>query len=157
MSGTDWNDALRVRVRRIVEREDLRPVLNDTKWRELVAGVASLPFPPAFVLRCVTDLDPRAPGARHVVNLTSDGIADVDYPAPPWHWGDWTQPEGLPPFVAIEWMRVYPRYRKHRGRLMPDEIIDETDEFRALLVRIGIPYQESDGTFTIRGYTRPGN
>jgi hypothetical protein len=99
-----------------------------------------LPFPPPYNLKCVTD--DEEPGG-----FSTDA---------PHYVGDWScyWEEGLPPFFNIEWMEVLPRYGKYRGRLVADEILDETDEFIALLTRIGISYEKKNGCIVIYGYQK---
>lgn len=114
----------------------LSAAMNDTKWLELQQAVAALPFPPAYVVKL----------------LTEDGVPTLDHA--PTYWGNWGlyYEEGLPPFFNIEWMQVAPRYSKHRGSLVADEVIDASAAFEAVLQRYGIPYEEENGIFTIYGY-----
>lgn len=126
---------LRARVRAEVERRGLASFMNRTRWEALCAAVyAELPFPPPFQLQSVL-------GERESL-WDSD---EVDY------WGDWGG-ESLEPLVSIEWLRVVPRYRKHVGMLVPDEVVDASDQFRALLVRLAAPCREDDRGFWIYGY-----
>lgn len=64
---------------------------------------------------------------------------------------DWM--DGVPP-ISIEWIRVRPRYLKHRGHLISPEIIDCTDEFLAILQSLKIPYLKNNDSFYIYGYIR---
>lgn len=121
-------------VRAETERRGLAGFMNDARWRALIEAVhADLPFPPGFQLKPVTgEADPE-PDATALA-----------------YWGAWDE---LQPFFAVEWLRVVPRYRKHRGRLAADEIVDCTDAFRALLRRLRIPFREDGArTFWIFGY-----
>ena len=121
-------------VRAEVERRGLASFMNRTRWEALRKAVhAELPFPPAFQLRWVTG-DPEP-------FMDPDAVIG---------WGAWDE---LEPSFAIEWIRVIPRYRKHRGRLVADEVVDCTDAFRELLVRLGIPFgEDGKATFWIYGY-----
>lgn len=127
------------RVTKIIFQKSLSSVMNDTKWIELQTEIYKLPFPPPFVLKCVTDEDNKSVGK----------LEDA-----PWYIGDWSSywEEGLPPFFAIEWVKVRPRHGKFRGRLIKDEILDETKEFIGILEKLGIPYVNDEGTITIYGY-----
>ena len=127
------------RVAEIIARKNLCPVMNDTKWLELQAEVEKLPFPPPFSMRCVTDKDDRE------INDPVDA---------PRYVGDWSSfwEEGLPPFFNIEWIRVRPRHGIPRGRLVADEVLDETEEFLAILAKLSIPYNNEDGIVMIYGY-----
>ena len=79
------------------------------------------------------------------------------------YWGDWGLEEPYlskylssdmhaTPFYAVEWVKVRPRYKKHRGQLIADEIIDETTEFVSILEKYNIPYEEFNGAYIIYGY-----
>lgn len=121
-------------VRAELERRGLAGFMNDTRWKALVEAVRSeLPFPPGFQLKPVTgEADPEP------------DTAALGY------LGAW---EELQPFFDIEWLRVVPRYRKHRGRLVADEIVDCTDAFRGMLQRLRLPFREDEArTFWIFGY-----
>ena len=49
--------------------------------------------------------------------------------------------------------QVVPRYSRHVAMLLPDEVIDCSDAFRDLLVRLRIPFREDEAsTFWIYGY-----
>jgi len=67
--------------------------------------------------------------------------------------GDWSD-EALTPFYEIEWIRIRPAYRQHRGKLIDDETIDETKDFLSILNTYSIPYETSNGTYIIYGYKR---
>ena len=130
---------IKEKVRKIITQKGLSSVMNDTKWLELQKAIEDLPFPPPFILRCVTD-DSSCP--------------PMEFDKIPSYHGDWSSYyyEGLPPFFNIEWMEVYPKCRKYRGKLIADEILDETEAFVAVLKNLAIPYTEEGGVFTIYGY-----
>jgi hypothetical protein len=134
----EYLGALKEKTLKIAAERRLFPVMNDTKWLELQSAVYDLPFPPSYRIKCVTD----------------DGDPKEWMEDAPRYIGDWSSywDEGLPPFFDIEWLKVLPRYGKYRGRLVADEILDETEEFIALLLRIGIQFKEKNGRFTIYGY-----
>jgi hypothetical protein len=102
--------------------------MNDTKWRELIAAVRTeLPFEPPFVAYYVYAPD-----------------------RPPPYGGIWER-EDL--HIGTERIRVWPRLWTRRGRLLPAEVIDDcSDQFRAILERLNVPYTESDGEFTLYGH-----
>ena len=118
--------------------------MNNTKWRELKKGVEEMSFCPPFVIKAVDEEE----------TLYHQFDNDVQ------HNGDW----GLyldnylggdmyaTPFYAVEWIKVRPKYTEHRGRLVPDKIIDATEEFLAILKKYNIPYEEENGTIIIYGY-----
>ncbi len=120
-----------------VQQKQLYSVMNDTKWRELQNAVKTLQFPPPYQIKYVCDENPYPE--------TFD--RDVSY------WGDWSG-EGLLPFFGVEWICVRPRYIKCRGKLIDDEIIDETIEFIAIMNNFSIPYIEKEGAYYIYGYKK---
>ena len=123
----------------IIEQKGLFLVMNDTKWLELQKAIDTLPFPPPFILKMVTDMD------NHSVEHLEDAPRCL---------GDWSSfwEEGLPPFFGIEWVKVRPRRGIYQGRLIADKIIDETAEFIKILEKYSIPYENENGTITIYGY-----
>lgn len=130
----------------LIEQNGFYSSMNNTKWNELKQGIASLPFPPPYVLKSIDEQET----AYHTFD------EDVSY------LGSWGL--SLPgylgediyatPFYEIEWIKVRPRYKKYRGRLVAGELIDETEPFRSILDTRGIPYEEENGTFVIHGYRR---
>ncbi len=89
-----------------VSKRGLVSVMNDTKWAELQGAVRrELPFCPPYQLKVVLN---SLPEPEHFES-------DVDY------WGDWSD-ECLSPFYAIEWIRIRPRFLRHRGRLIAPEV-----------------------------------
>lgn len=126
---------MKARVLAEVERRGLASFMNGTRWERLREAVeAELPFPPAFQLQSV--LGEREPP------MDTDAVHS---------WGDWSGME--PFFFLIEWLRVAPRYSRHVGMLVPDEVIDSSDAFRDLLKRQGVPFREDEArTFWIYGY-----
>lgn len=117
-----------------VERRGLASFMNRTRWERLCEAVATeLPFPPAFDLQTV--LGKREP------------LMDTSVPS---FLGDWPE---LEPYFDVEWVRVVPRRSRPVGRLVPEEVVDCTDVFRDLLVRLGVPFREDEArTFWIYGY-----
>mgnify|MGYP007111632580 CR=1 FL=1 len=109
--------------------------MNNDKWRELQEAVKKLPFPPPYQLKLV-DSEYCSPEAFGY---------EMSY------WGDWSD-EAMAPFHKIEWIRVQPVYKKHRGILIDDETVDETCEFRTMLKEHSIPYEEDNGAIIIYGY-----
>ncbi len=133
-------DSFKDEVMKIVSEKQLCSVMNNTKWRELLDAVKALPFPPPYQIKCVNVKEP------------TPEVFDRDV----WYWGDWSD-EALTPFYAIEWICVRPTYKKHRGRLIDDALIDETSEFISALDRHAIPYATDNGAFFIYGYKSTSN
>ena len=129
-------EKLKSKVNIIISQKQMYSVMNDTKWRELQQAINELLFPPPYELKYVTDEEDPL-----------EFNEDVTYI------GDWSD-EPLTPFFRIEWIKVRPRYRKYRGRLIQEELVDETEEFIYLLKKYYIPYEEKQGTFIIYGYRK---
>jgi len=129
-------EKLKSKVNIIISQKQMYSVMNDTKWKELQQAINELLFPPPYELKYVTDEEDPL-----------EFNEDVTYI------GDWSD-EPLTPFFRIEWIKVRPRYRKYRGRLIQEELVDETEEFIYLLKKYYIPYEEKQGTFIIYGYRK---
>lgn len=138
--GSDGYSDLKEKVNKIIADKNLTSYMNDTKWLELQNAIADLPFPPPYSLKLVIDY--------HISNEPTQ----LSYA--PQYIGDWSSywNEGLPPFFNIEWIKVCPRYGKFRGRIINDEILDETEEFITILKKYNIPYEKDKENFIIYGY-----
>ncbi len=97
----------KTQINHIVIERQLSSIMNNTKWIELVESIKKLPFLPPYEIKCILD--------QEVPKLIDE---DVNY------LGNWDD-EIIKPFYAIEWLAIRPRYLKHRGRLINDELIDE--------------------------------
>ncbi|MGZ9583738.1 DUF6678 family protein [Paenibacillus marinisediminis] len=129
-------DKNKKRVTEVVSARNLTSIMNNTKWEELQNAVLDdLLFPPPFQAKYVLD----------------DRIYRGNFESDVRYWGDWV--EGLEPFYSVEWIRVRPRYLKHRGRLVSPELIDITEDFTKILMGLSIPYRLENDTFYIYGYT----
>lgn len=133
---------LKEKALKIAEERNLCSYMNDTKWNELRSAVLNdLPFPPPYIMKTLFEANcPEEKNFQHDV----------------WYQGDWY--EGLTyknyfnGGFAVEWIKVRPRYLKHRGQLIEPEIIDETEEFEEILRRYDIPYDIENGMYCIYGY-----
>lgn len=121
------------RVRDMLTQRSLGSYMNDTKWRELCLGMRALAFPPAYQIKSVFE----------------DSPCPVEFSYAPDYVGDWACTPEASVGLHIEWIRIAPRYRQHRGRLIAPEIFDCSDEVQALLSRIGLPVVEQDGFFLL--------
>lgn len=125
----------KARVMKTLAERNLVSVMNDTKWRELQdAVINTILFPPPYQAKY----------------LLEDRLYPEEFETDVSYWGDWI--EGIVPFYSVEWIRVRPRYLKHRGRLVSPEVIDITDEFVKLLKELSIPYRLENDTYIIYGY-----
>jgi len=121
----------------IVSQKGMYSCMNDTKWKELQTAMDGLPFPPPYVLKTVCEEE------------TAQHKFDNDV----WYIGDWSDEALLwGDFYAIEWVKIRPCYTEHQGRLIPDKLIDETEDFLTVLKKINVPFEEQNGTYTIYGY-----
>jgi hypothetical protein len=128
-----------------IQSRGLCSIMNNTKWRELKKSVMALPFPPPFIEKTVLEEE-----TEYHKRLNSDVYGSDN-------WGsendDYLGDDELAiPFWAIEWVKIRPRYKEHRGRLIPPEIIDETEEFIAVLNKYNIPFVEDNGAYIIYSY-----
>lgn len=127
------------KIRKIVAKKGLSPVMNDTKWLKLQNAIKQLPFPPPYIEKLIID------------DKTYEEVKISDAP----HWvGNWDPfyKEGMHLFFTIEYIKVRPCYAEFQGSLVNPKIFDETDEFKQLLKEMHIPYEEEEGIFTIFGY-----
>jgi hypothetical protein len=126
---------LKQKVQEVVIKKQLSAIMNNTKWELLRKSVQeSLQFPPSYQVKYVLE---DTPYPEHF----EDDI---------WYLGDWEQ--GIRPFYSVEWIRVRPRYLKHRGMLINPEVIDITEEFVSMLQRLRIPFVKEESTICIYGY-----
>lgn len=140
MNEKDYEERLKKfkqKVLKIISEKNMYSIMNNTKWSELQNAIKGLPFPPPYLLRYVTDESD---------SITFNG--EVKY------LGDWSD-EPLFPFFRIEWIKVKPRYMRYKGRLVKDELVDETEQFVSILKQYSIPYEEERGDYIIFGYKKP--
>jgi len=124
-------------VRAEVERRGLASFMNATKWAELKRAVMiELPFVPAAQRQDVLKPPERLAGVHDC-----------------WQGHHWDH-ETIQPFYSIEWLRLIPRYYEFTGALTPYRVAgDCTDQLRAILERLNIPFREDrERTFWLYGY-----
>ncbi|GGH19919.1 DUF6678 family protein [Paenibacillus segetis] len=125
----------KTRVVEAITERNLISIMNDTKWRELQDEVVNtLLFPPPYQAKYVLE----------------DLLHPEEFEKDVWYWGDWK--EGIVPFYNVEWIKVRPRYLKHRGSLVSPELIDITEDFVNILKELSIPYRQDNNTYFIYGY-----
>lgn len=120
------------RLRRYIEREQLYPVMNNTKWREAIDALVSIKgFAIHFRVKCLRGAEPS-----------------MDY------WGG-SFPEHIPyPYKVIEWLDIDPLMKLHRGQLVAPEIRDFTEEVQQALSSKNVPFVQMGDVIRIYGYTR---
>lgn len=121
-------------VRQALAQRGLGAWMNDTKWRELLAVIDTLPFPPPYQRKDVLHAEPEP----------STFDADV------WYQGDWV--EGIHPLYSIEWLRIRPRYLEPVGQWLPPRVVDCGAALEQALQSLGQPYEKADGSIWIYGY-----
>lgn len=119
-------------------------MMNNTKWKELKKGISELPFLPPFVIKSVDEEETFYHQFKEDVYYTGDWGMYLDN----YLGGDIY----ATPFYAVEWIKIRPRLLKHQGRLIESKVIDETDEFLAILKKYNIPFEEQNGAYIIYGY-----
>ena len=119
------------RLRRYIEREQLRALMNDTKWREVITALRYIPnFPIRFRVQC----------------LRSEALPSWDSSFP------WHVPQ---PYSVIEWLDIDPIAHYHRGQLIPDATIDFSEQVVQALQSVSVPFSHEGPFIRIWGYARP--
>lgn len=142
----DKTEKYKTKIRQIIQEEGLCSVMNNTKWAELKKGISELPFHPPFVIKSVDEQE------TDWHNFDKDEYNSCD-------WGLYMDNYlggdiYAVPFYAVEYIKIRPRLLKYQGRLIKDKVIDETEDFLAVLKKYNIPYEEQNGTYIIYGYRR---
>ena len=140
------NEKYKAKIRKIIQEECLCSVMNNTKWTEFKKGISELPFLPPFVIKSVYEQE------TDWHNFDKDEYNSCD-------WGLYLDNYlggdiYAVPFYAVEWIKIRPRLLKFQGWLIEDKVIDETEDFLAILKKYNIPYDEQNGAYIIYGYRR---
>jgi len=132
--------ALKQKIKMLVVDRNLSSYMNDVNWLELQNGIKSLPFPPAYNAKLIHQNE----NVIHFENQNNE----------PSFFGNWSNywEEGMPIFFTIEWLEIRPKYRKHKGRLVPPTIQDVTKELLMLLNKLNIPFELKNESIFIYGY-----
>lgn len=122
-----------VRLRRYIEREQLYPVMNNTKWREAIEVLVAIKdFQIRFRVKCLRDADD-----------------------PPINHWDGSFPYHIPRlFKGVEWLDIDPLMKIHRGQLVAPEIRDFTAAVIQALNSKNVPFVQMGEVVRIYGYTR---
>jgi hypothetical protein len=108
-------------IRAILARDFSARLLNNTKWRELMASLDELPL--------------------------SYRIKFVDVPAPLEGWLShqtdkfYDSPWGPVPILCVEWLEILNEQKIIRGQLLAPETISHACEVQRRLSELNIPYQ----------------
>jgi hypothetical protein len=121
-----------IRLKRYIEREQLRSVMSDTRWSKAYKALQSIPD---FRVRF--------------------RVKDVRGDDPPGDWEGWF-PLHVPPGPWIEWLDIDPFKRTYRGALIGDLLKDRSAEIENALHTASVPFTRENGAIRIWGYTRPG-
>lgn len=133
---------LKEKVKRTVSEKGLCSCMNDTKWNELrSAMLEEMPFPPPYIVKFVID---------------DECFEEKDFQQDVYHTCDWYYAYSLDgcfnAAFAVEWIKVRPRYLKNKGQLIPPETVSAEEEFRSILEKYSIPFEEQGGVYCIYGY-----
>lgn len=131
---------IKEKISRIIRERNLCSYMNNTKWNELIIAVKNeMSFPPPYDIKYLTQ-----------ENTTQSNFENEDV----YFWGDWDGEE-FPTqeyYINIEWIKIRPRFLKHRGKLISPELVDESEKLQDILRRYRIPYEVTDGLYCIYGY-----
>jgi hypothetical protein len=120
------------RFRRYVVRENLASLMNNTKWRAMIAAIESTSgYRPRFRVKCIQEREP-----------------DAD------RW-ERSFPFHVPMFRAIEWIEFDPLVRTPAGALTSDRCEDFGQQIESALARASVPFQRFGNAIRILGYVRP--
>ena len=140
--GEKMPDQLKEKVQRIVSERGLYSCMNDTKWNKLRDAMRhEIPFQPPYIVKFLFD---------------ETAFVETDFQNDVYHTMDWYDAYAMDGYfhaaVAIEWIKVRPRYLKSRGALLEPEVISAESEFVAILNQHHIPFEECNGVYCIYGY-----
>ncbi len=130
-----------LKIQQVVYQRQLVSCMSDSKWLKLLHTMKDLDFPPAFIVKLVTENKDQQAEDKFVKKI-------------PWYIGDWHPfyHDAMPVFIGIEYLIVKPMLSKSRGRLISDLILDQTDQFRTLLQHLNIVFDQKDCYFKIYAY-----
>lgn len=132
MTETEDQRIDRERLKRHIEREQLVPVLNDTKWRRLMRALEPLEYTLDFRRKDVREDEP-----------------DLDRWCSELHYmfGGWEN---------IEWLDIRAILRIHRGALVEPERQDNIELLMGAVRKTGVTFTRHDYGVRIYGHIRPG-
>lgn len=111
--------------------------MNDTKWNELRSAMMNeMPFQPAFIVKYV--MDDTGPDEAL---LEKDIFGD-------WYYGLSLDRVCFNAFFAIEWIKIRPSYKD----VTDGKSADASEQLEFLLQKYNVPYEKSNGLYTIFGY-----
>lgn len=125
--------------------------MNDTKWGELLKAMLNeMPFPPPFIVKYIfEDMCPEEKAFCCDIRQKG-GLPGVT--------GDWrglsTDGHTVDGAAAIEWIKIYPVILESCGRLIEPKRTDAAEQLVGILKKHGIPYEETDGLYCVRGYEK---
>lgn len=100
-----------------------------------------MPFAPPYLVKFL--VDERPAGEER----------ELDSPERPCSWHEaYVFEDIFNASFAVEWVKISPRYLKHRGRLIDPEMISAENEFRGIMEKYSIPYEKENGVYTIFGW-----
>ena len=120
------------KLKKQIEREGLVSLMNDTRWRQLIDDLLAAKLFPKFRVKVVGESQPAA---------------------------DWelSFPHHLPQqYLCIEWLELSAAFSHRRGKLVPDEIIDRSEELEQILRQTRVPFTMQDNVYRVWGHVSPG-
>ncbi|SIT79350.1 DUF6678 family protein [Pontibacter indicus] len=114
-----------------LESQRLVPIMNQTKWRELIGAMCALP-----------QLNPQV-RIKYLQEDNPSGFAPI--------WWEQLEQTGL---KNIEWLQIKAIQDISVGLLSPSLQTDYTDLIQEVLDRYSIPYTVEGDLFRITGYQR---
>jgi hypothetical protein len=119
----------------LLERRGATSLMNNTKWREALEGLAKLPL------------------RYRIKYITGEKVSD-------WTWLKFTRPcyielgywAGISRVLEVEWLEVDTLERKHRGQLLEDELIFHTTQVQDLLSALRVPFSIEESVIRIQGH-----
>ena len=135
-------DELRRQVQQISDERGLRSCMSGEKWAQLRnAMMSEMPFQPPYLVKFITD-DLPAGDENELVS---------SYHPMPWHEA-YVFDNIFDASFALEWVKICPRYYKHRGKLIAPEEISAEAELLQILEKYAVAFEKEDGVYTIYGW-----
>lgn len=136
------SEKLREMTSQAAQAKGLESCMSEEKWDILRRAMSEeMPFEPFYVVKFLVDEFPAG------------DMNELHSPARPCSWHEaYVFEDIFNASFAVEWVKISPRYLKQRGRLIDPEVISAEDEFRGIMEKYSIPFEEEKGVYTIFGW-----
>ncbi|MDO4230211.1 MAG: hypothetical protein Q4C98_10375 [Capnocytophaga sp.] len=131
----------RQKVLEYIQKEQLVSFMNKTKWEELRSAMYAMEISPSYRIKYLFSADNEQDIEKIINENISYGVGV---------WGE----EQFYNYFDIEWVKIEKLREEPQGRLIAPQILDYSQEIRAVLEKFHIPYEEHERFFTIYGYKR---